>query len=115
MFSISRLSENTLLCVFILRPRSDQLLQKHKCFDLFLLFSLKTSDFIHELHKFALEGQDQRLFFFLYAPRDMKTKHFALPLIYHVVTQKYISKRETWEKGNSQMPLQTPSDKVARE
>lgn len=82
----------------------------------FLLFSLKTSNFIRELHKFALEGQDQRLFFFLlYAPRDMKTKHFALPLIYHVVTQKYISKRETWEKGNSQMPLQTPSDKVARE
>lgn len=54
IFFISPSSKTTFLCVFILCPRSDQLLQKHKCFHFFLLRFLKTSHFIHELHKFEV-------------------------------------------------------------
>lgn len=44
--------------------------------------------------------------FFRYVPRDAKTNYFALPLIYHIGTQKYSRdslKKETWKPGKVQI------------
>lgn len=77
--------------VFILLSRSDQLLQKHKCFNFFLLFSLKASHFIHYFYNSEVSCSRTRLCCFCCVPCDTKTNYFALPLIDPTVTQKHFS------------------------